>query len=181
MASAAMYAVVLNFKHIYLYSAPAFGILYLRQLVLLDTVPFPQKLKNFAQLAAQTIAITLISFGPFLMQSNPVGQLKQIFARLFPFGRGIIHDYPASNFWILFVDYMRFYGGHQNTPEGFLFKASKSEYDEDAHKEGFKQASLALTGLFLIVSATHANLRSPLSFRCSGASTQATSVSTWLW
>lgn len=30
MASAALYAVLLNFKHIYLYSAPAFGILYVR-------------------------------------------------------------------------------------------------------------------------------------------------------
>ena len=30
MKSAAIYAIVLNFKHIYLYSAPAFGILYVR-------------------------------------------------------------------------------------------------------------------------------------------------------
>ena len=47
MASAAMYAVVLNFKHIYLYSAPAFGILYIRQLILLDSIPTKQKIKNF--------------------------------------------------------------------------------------------------------------------------------------
>ena len=32
-ASALAYAVLLNFKHIFLYSAPAFGVLYLRQAV----------------------------------------------------------------------------------------------------------------------------------------------------
>lgn len=34
MKSAAIYAVLLNFKHIYLYSAPAFGIFYIRSLIL---------------------------------------------------------------------------------------------------------------------------------------------------
>jgi alpha-1,3-glucosyltransferase len=34
MISAAVYAVLLNFKHIYLYSAPAFGIFYIRSLIL---------------------------------------------------------------------------------------------------------------------------------------------------
>jgi alpha-1,3-glucosyltransferase len=34
MKSAAVYAVLLNFKHIYLYSAPAFGIFYIRSLIL---------------------------------------------------------------------------------------------------------------------------------------------------
>lgn len=34
MTSAAVYAVLLNFKHIYLYSAPAFGIFYIRSLIL---------------------------------------------------------------------------------------------------------------------------------------------------
>jgi alpha-1,3-glucosyltransferase len=68
-----MYAVVLNFKHIYLYSAPAFGILYVRQLILLDTVPWQQKIRNFVQLAVQTVVICLLSFGPFLLQADPVG------------------------------------------------------------------------------------------------------------
>ena len=38
MASAAVYAALLNFKHIYLYSAPAFGIFYVRQLILNDQI-----------------------------------------------------------------------------------------------------------------------------------------------
>jgi hypothetical protein len=51
MESAAMYAVVLNFKHIYLYSAPAFGILYIRKLILAPSLTNDQRLRNFLQLA----------------------------------------------------------------------------------------------------------------------------------
>ena len=67
MKSAAVFAVLINFKHIYLYSAPAFGLLYVRQLILSDKYPLPKKVQNFLQLAAQTVGITLLSFGPFLV------------------------------------------------------------------------------------------------------------------
>jgi alpha-1,3-glucosyltransferase len=72
MKSAAIYALVLNFKHIYLYSAPAFGLLYVRQLILNEKYKLPEKFKNFMQLALQTAGITLISFGPFLLQAKPL-------------------------------------------------------------------------------------------------------------
>ena len=93
MVSAATYAVLLNFKHIYLYSAPAFGIFYIRQLILNEKVRPAQKILNFIQLALQTLSITLLSFGPFLLTSNPIEQLKQIVSRLFPFNRGLVHEY----------------------------------------------------------------------------------------
>jgi len=51
MKSAAMYAIVLNFKHIYLYSAPAFGIYYVRQCLLHERLDMSQRVKNFVQLA----------------------------------------------------------------------------------------------------------------------------------
>lgn len=70
MKSAAIYAIVLNFKHIYLYSAPAFGILYVRQCILSNKVDVAQKIRNFAQLAVQTIAITAVSFGPFIVKGS---------------------------------------------------------------------------------------------------------------
>ena len=108
MASAATYAVLLNFKHIYLYSAPAFGIFYIRQLVLDEKIRPAKKIRNFVQLGLQTISITLLSFGPFLLSANPVEQLKQIGSRLFPFGRGIVHKPAAPNFWILYVEYDKY-------------------------------------------------------------------------
>lgn len=52
-----------------------------------------------------TLIPFVISFGPFLIVGGVEG-VKQIFARLFPFSRGLVHDYWAPNFWALyyFVD-----------------------------------------------------------------------------
>lgn len=76
--SALMFAILLNFKHIFLYSAPAFGIIYLRKYV------FPGGIVRFSILAGQTIAVTAASFIP-IVYTDPVPILKQIGARLFPF------------------------------------------------------------------------------------------------
>lgn len=60
----------------------------------------------FLQLVCVAFAALAIAFGPFLLQDNPMGQMQQIAARLFPFGRGLVHAYWAPNFWALycFVD-----------------------------------------------------------------------------
>jgi alpha-1,3-glucosyltransferase len=63
--SAAVYAILLNFKHIYLYCAPVMGIIYLKQLVLSQQTLCRSILHLFL-LALQTIGIFALSFGPFV-------------------------------------------------------------------------------------------------------------------
>ena len=47
-------------------------------------------------------AVILASFAPFVYWSPRV-ELQQIAARLFPFGRGLIHEYWAPNVWALYA------------------------------------------------------------------------------
>lgn len=48
-----------------------------------------------------TIIPFVISFMPFLIVGGIEG-IKQIFARLFPFSRGLVHQYWAPNFWAIY-------------------------------------------------------------------------------
>jgi alpha-1,3-glucosyltransferase len=53
------------------------------------------------KVAVITILPFVLSFGPFIFAGGIDG-IKQMFSRLFPFGRGLIHDYWAPNFWALY-------------------------------------------------------------------------------
>ena len=57
---------------------------------------------HFLKLVAAALAATVLALGPFLSQHNGFNQLVQIFTRLFPFGRGLVHTYWAPNIWALY-------------------------------------------------------------------------------
>ena len=62
---------------------------------------------RFAALAMATTTTLVVSFIPFLLKErNILEHLVQIKERLFPFARGLCHDYWAANVWAiyLFVD-----------------------------------------------------------------------------
>ncbi|KAL5488050.1 ALG8 [Sanghuangporus weigelae] len=90
-----IFAVLLNFKHIYMYQAPAYFVYLLRAFCM-----SPQGKLQFARflsLANIVIAVFVVSVGPFLL----MGQLPQLANRLFPFKRGLNHAYWAPNAWAL--------------------------------------------------------------------------------
>jgi alpha-1,3-glucosyltransferase len=96
VAGTLVFAVLLNMKHIFLYSALPFLVFMLR--VLAHTQPASQAVWLFSALSAVTLAVFVVSFGPFLYH----GVLSDVIARMFPFGdRGLCHSYWAPNMWAL--------------------------------------------------------------------------------
>ncbi|KAI8897648.1 glycosyl transferase [Globomyces pollinis-pini] len=88
-----LFAIVLNFKHIYLYQAPAYFIYLLGSYCFVkDGFSF----FNFLKLGISVLLVFAISLGPFLFH------IPQLLSRLFPFKRGLCHAYWAPNFWALY-------------------------------------------------------------------------------
>lgn len=99
--SALIFTILMNFKHIFIYVAPAYGIYLLRSYCIAENKPDGSvqwrsfNFLRFNVLAFIVCAVFAVSFGPFIV----MGQLSQVLARLFPFQRGLSHAYWAPNFW----------------------------------------------------------------------------------
>ncbi|GAA5967822.1 hypothetical protein JCM11641_005778 [Rhodosporidiobolus odoratus] len=97
-ACAALFATLLNFKHIFIYLALPYFVFLLRRHC------FPPggrlQLDRVIELGLIVIGICALSFGPFVLAGGP-SQLSQIFSRLFPFQRGLNHAYWAGNVWAI--------------------------------------------------------------------------------
>ncbi|KAJ1906643.1 glycosyl transferase [Coemansia sp. IMI 209127] len=101
------FAVLLCFKHIYMYLAPAY-FLYLLLDYCVVRQP-PQGRRSRVDFGASTLrlislgsAVALVfgaAFGPFVA----MGQAQQLASRLFPFKRGLCHAFWAPNFWALYA------------------------------------------------------------------------------
>ena len=106
LLAAFLFSVLVHFKHVFAYAAPAFA----AHLIAHHT-PIPRtrrarrkrgatrdvaaRLAAFAGVAA---GVTAVSLGPFAA----FGQLAIVAGRLFPFGRGLSHAYWAPNAWALY-------------------------------------------------------------------------------
>ncbi|XP_004226900.2 dolichyl pyrophosphate Glc1Man9GlcNAc2 alpha-1,3-glucosyltransferase-like [Ciona intestinalis] len=101
LLSAMWFTILLNFKHIFLYIAPVYGVFFLRNYCTDKTangfLAFLRiKSENLVTLASMVIVIFSMSFYPFF------NQIQQVISRLFPFKRGLTHSYWAPNFWALY-------------------------------------------------------------------------------
>ncbi|KAK6043379.1 deoxyribonuclease V [Cooperia oncophora] len=104
LLSALFYCILLNFKHIYLYYAPAYVIFMLRSYFFRsfdDLFEFTRTITSGLKLATVMAIPFMISFGPFIWQGGISG-LFQILSRLFPVSRGLTHAYWAPNFWAIY-------------------------------------------------------------------------------
>ncbi|KAF5927055.1 hypothetical protein HPG69_018321 [Diceros bicornis minor] len=89
MEGAFLFAVLLHFKHIYLYVAPAYD----------GSIRWSSfSFLRLISLGLMVFLVSALSLGPFLA----LDQLPQVFSRLFPFKRGLCHAYWAPNFWALY-------------------------------------------------------------------------------
>ena len=96
------FAVLLQFKHIFLYVAPVYFVyLLFHHCMRRDEPGGPIRGLHFgrlAQLAAVVLSVFGVALGPFLWW----GQGAQLLSRLFPFQRGLCHAYWAPNAWVFY-------------------------------------------------------------------------------
>ena len=96
LLGAALFAILLCFKHIFLYPAPAFFVFLLRHYCK-GTGARP--ILRFIALGIVVVSIFGVALGPFLV----AGQGLQLASRMFPVSRGLLHAYCAPNFWALYA------------------------------------------------------------------------------
>ncbi|KAI8909663.1 glycosyl transferase [Gorgonomyces haynaldii] len=86
-----LFAVVLNFKHIYLYQAPAYFVFLLAGYCWKEGLVI-----GLVKMGLTVLSVFAVSLGPFYKH------LPQLFGRMFDFKRGLCHAYWAPNVWALY-------------------------------------------------------------------------------
>ena len=101
--AAILFALLLTMKHLFLTLAPFYFVYLLRRYCLVECKSAPSNKTSLQlqplrliTLGMYTSTTLLVPFLPFLKQ------LPQLGVRLFPFGRGLVHDYWAANVWALY-------------------------------------------------------------------------------
>ncbi|KAJ9215574.1 CAZyme family GT57 [Paecilomyces variotii] len=96
--SGILFAILLCFKHIYLYLSLAYFVYLLRAYCLDPRSIFRPRFGNIIKLGVSVVGVFAAAFGPFVYWN----QLLQLKDRLFPFSRGLCHAYWAPNIWAMY-------------------------------------------------------------------------------
>ena len=125
LAAGITFAILLNFKHLFLSVSLVYFVYLLRHYcfslpiqplkiddndphVVLSSLKYKTSdgevfyFKHFLLLGFAVVGIFAVSFGPFLFAGG-IEQLTFIKERLFPFGRGLCHAYWAPNLWAIYA------------------------------------------------------------------------------
>lgn len=134
LVGAVLYSILLTFKHLYLTLGPMYFFYLLGRFCFTsesisksakdggkaNTKPSLRfSLQRLVALGIVVSVALILPFVPFLFSSQnevntddgPKGQMLQILARLFPFQRGLCHDYWAGNIWALYLGSEKVLGG----------------------------------------------------------------------
>lgn len=93
------FGVLVLMKHLFATLAPIVGIFLIAGIAKMGAV---KGLIHLMCIIFIVVTCLVFAFGPFYIQENGVDQILQIFRRLFPFGRGLVHAYWAPNVWALY-------------------------------------------------------------------------------
>ena len=100
VTAAAIFTLLLFFKHIFIYLSPAYFVFLLAGYCLHTTHSRHSFLKvattRFVALGLTVLSISFLSLLPF------ISHLDQLVSRLFPFKRGLTHAYWAPNIWAIY-------------------------------------------------------------------------------
>lgn len=116
LTAAVLFAALLTLKHLYL-PLSLWYLVYLFRAYCWDaaysTHPsrgffrFPIRWVRFLVLGTATLVTLILPFIPIVRPNDDLygrkERLVRIFERLFPFARGLVHDYWAGNFWAFYV------------------------------------------------------------------------------
>ena len=95
-----LFSILILMKHLFVPFAPIFGCVILNRIF--KESDSLKKIWKVIQHAAVALANLVAAFGPFVYFGG-ISELQQIFLRLFPFGRGLVHAYWAPNFWAMYI------------------------------------------------------------------------------
>jgi alpha-1,3-glucosyltransferase len=141
LGGAAVFAILLNLKHLYATLGPLYFFYLLKRYCLGTTKRL--RLDKFLMLSVVTAGTLIVPWIPFLLvEPNPKEQIQQIVSRLFPFGRGLVHDYWAANVWSLYM----------LGDKGVRFLSTKFDFLPTAGGGGLPDVPPIFCALFLLFS-----------------------------
>ena len=111
LLGAFFYSILLGMKHLFLLLGPLYFVYLLRHTCFVPTKTTKKRsptfsLGRFTLLALVTGTTLILPYVPILLATESglgTDQLLQIFRRLFPYQRGLVHSYWAANVWAVYV------------------------------------------------------------------------------
>lgn len=100
---AIFFIILFNFKHLFILLAPVYGIYLLKHYCIDRSSIINFLVMGFTVIVCNLCSISLAMLFLYYPFISSFTDLQQIFSRLFPFQRGLVHTYWAPNFWSLYI------------------------------------------------------------------------------